>query len=44
LKCGPCYLRTCPIGHICMKKITKDEVLEKILEFVKSRPAVAEIS
>ena len=38
--CSPCYLRTCPIGHICMKKITVQEVLDAVLRFIKEkRPA-----
>ncbi len=36
--CSPCYLRSCPIGHICMKKITVQEVLDSVLHFVKQRP------
>jgi heptosyltransferase-2 len=32
--CSPCYLRSCPIGHICMKKITVQEVLESVLNFI----------
>jgi len=40
--CSPCYLRTCPIGHICMKKITVQEVLDAVLHFIKEkRPAVS---
>jgi len=44
LKCSPCYLRACPIGHPCMKKITKDEILDKILEFSRKPSPAAEIS
>ncbi|MCG3176228.1 MAG: D-inositol-3-phosphate glycosyltransferase [Candidatus Omnitrophica bacterium] len=29
--CSPCYLRSCPIGHACMKKIGVQEVLEAVL-------------
>ena len=25
--CSPCYLRSCPVGHICMKRITVQEAL-----------------
>jgi lipopolysaccharide heptosyltransferase II len=43
IHCSPCYLRTCPIGHMCMKKIGVQEVLESILSFIKeNRPAVFE--
>lgn len=35
LKCSPCYLRNCPIGHICMKRITKEEVFDRIMEFIR---------
>jgi len=35
--CGPCYLRNCPIGLICMKKITVQEVLEAVLHFLGER-------
>lgn len=32
--CSPCYLRSCPIGHACMKKIGVQEVLEAVLALV----------
>ena len=35
--CSPCYLRNCPIGHICMKKISVQEVLDAVLHFVKEK-------
>ncbi len=35
--CSPCYLRTCPIGHICMKKITGQEVLDSVLYFLSDK-------
>jgi lipopolysaccharide heptosyltransferase II len=35
LKCSPCYLRVCPIGHPCMKQISVDEVHEQILKFIE---------
>ena len=44
LKCSPCYLRKCPIGLICMKKIGADEVTQRVTEFLKVRAAVAEAS
>ena len=28
--CGPCHLPVCPIDHICMTRISPDEVLERI--------------
>lgn len=38
--CSPCYLRSCPIGHICMKKIGVQEVLDAVCHFVETqRPA-----
>lgn len=33
--CSPCYLRNCPIGHICMTKITTQEVLDSTLYFLE---------
>jgi heptosyltransferase-2 len=35
--CSPCYLRSCPIGHICMKKITVQEILDAVLHYVNER-------
>jgi heptosyltransferase-2 len=35
--CSPCYLRSCPVGHICMKRITVQEVLDAVLRFVKEQ-------
>ncbi len=37
IQCSPCYLRNCPIGLICMKKITVQEVLDTVLHFIKER-------
>jgi heptosyltransferase-1 len=28
--CSPCYLRRCPIGRLCMRSITGEEVLTKV--------------
>jgi heptosyltransferase-2 len=42
LKCSPCYLRKCPIGHLCMKRISSEEVYERVMEFIRTREAVAE--
>lgn len=39
--CSPCYLRSCPIGHICMKKIGVAEVLDAALAFAKPARPVA---
>ena len=44
--CGPCYLRNCPIGLVCMKKIGVQEVLDSVLYFLqqqRSVPAVPEL-
>jgi len=38
IHCSPCYLRNCPIGHICMKKITVQEVLDSVLHFLRETP------
>ncbi len=35
--CAPCYLNDCPVGHVCMKKITVQEVLDTVLKFVRER-------
>ncbi len=41
VQCSPCYLRSCPIGLICMKRITVQEVLDAVLHFIKEkRPTV----
>jgi len=37
IPCSPCYLRSCPIGHLCMKKISVQEILDAVLHFVKER-------
>ncbi|MGH7197742.1 MAG: lipopolysaccharide heptosyltransferase II, partial [Candidatus Omnitrophota bacterium] len=37
IHCSPCYLRACPIGLICMKKISVQEVLDAVLHFVKEK-------
>ncbi|MBI2095482.1 MAG: lipopolysaccharide heptosyltransferase II [Candidatus Omnitrophica bacterium] len=43
VQCSPCYLRSCPIGHLCMKKITVQEVLDSVLYFLSlSRGASGE--
>jgi heptosyltransferase-2 len=28
VECSPCYQKTCPIGYICLNRITVDEVLK----------------
>ena len=38
LQCSPCYLRNCPIGHPCMKKITVSEILDATLFFANEKP------
>lgn len=35
--CSPCYLRSCPIGLVCMHKISVQEVLDAVLHFVNAR-------
>jgi lipopolysaccharide heptosyltransferase II len=35
--CSPCYLRACPIGLVCMKKIGVQEVLDSVLYFLKEK-------
>ena len=37
IQCSPCYLRSCPIGHICMKKISVQEVLDSVLYFLSEK-------
>ena len=39
VQCSPCYLRSCPVGHICMKKITVQEVLDSVLYFIHEKRA-----
>ncbi len=41
IQCSPCYLRSCPIGLLCMKKITVQEILDATLHFIneKRRPS-----
>ncbi len=40
--CGPCYLRNCPVGLVCMKKIGVQEILDSVLHFLnEKRPARA---
>ncbi|MBI3252956.1 MAG: lipopolysaccharide heptosyltransferase II [Candidatus Omnitrophica bacterium] len=37
IQCSPCYLRSCPIGLVCMKKIETREVLDATLRFLGDR-------
>ncbi len=37
VSCGPCYLRSCPVGLVCMKKIGVQEVLESVLNFLNEK-------
>ena len=37
LQCSPCYLRSCPIGHTCMKKITVTEILDAAVFFANEK-------
>ncbi len=41
LQCSPCYLRSCPIGHVCMKKIGMQEVLDSVLHFIHEKRSAA---
>lgn len=34
--CGPCMLRTCPLDHRCMKKISVEQVMETITQMERS--------
>ncbi len=34
IHCSPCYLRNCPIGHPCMKKIPVQDIFDAALHFV----------
>jgi lipopolysaccharide heptosyltransferase II len=34
VECSPCLLRECPIDHRCMKRITVDEVYERIVRML----------
>jgi heptosyltransferase-2 len=36
VECSPCMLRTCPIDHRCMTRISADEVFEKAKEILKN--------
>lgn len=39
LKCSPCYLKKCPIGHPCMKNITPAEVAGRVRSLIATRKA-----
>jgi lipopolysaccharide heptosyltransferase II len=41
-QCSPCYLRSCPLGHVCMRKITVQEVLDAVLYFIHEKRSVLE--
>jgi heptosyltransferase-2 len=36
VECSPCYQKTCPIGYICLNRITVDEVLKAVYKKLKS--------
>ncbi len=40
VSCSPCYLRVCPVGHICMKEISPPETLEAVLSLMEERAAI----
>jgi lipopolysaccharide heptosyltransferase II len=45
IHCSPCYLRSCPIGLVCMKKIGVPEVLDAVLAFIdQKRPSAAALT
>jgi heptosyltransferase-2 len=35
VECSPCYQKTCPIGYICLNRITVDEVLKAVQKRLK---------
>jgi heptosyltransferase-2 len=35
--CAPCFYRSCPIEHPCMRNITADEVAEHVQTLLRSR-------
>jgi heptosyltransferase-2 len=35
--CRPCHLRTCPIDHRCMRRITPERVLEAVMSALAAR-------
>ncbi len=37
VQCSPCYLRSCPIGLLCMKRIGVQEILDSVLYFIKEK-------
>ncbi len=37
VSCGPCYLRSCPVGLVCMKKIGVQEVLDSVLHLLNEK-------
>jgi lipopolysaccharide heptosyltransferase II len=41
--CAPCYLKSCPIGRICMQSIEKEEIAGKI-RIVLARGSLAGVS
>lgn len=40
--CAPCYLRSCPIGRICMRSIDIDEVTAKVGKALSSKGKIDE--
>jgi heptosyltransferase-2 len=40
-ECSPCYQKTCPIGYICLNRITVDEVFQIARKKLKGRNRVA---
>jgi heptosyltransferase II len=35
VSCSPCLLRTCPLDHRCMTRMTVDEVFDAAMEMLK---------
>ena len=40
VECSPCYQKTCPIGYICLNRITVDEVLRTVQKKLKGHAGV----
>src|SRR5207247_2061816 len=39
--CSPCYTRRCPIGRLCMQRITPEQVLETARRALEQRSAAS---
>lgn len=38
VECGPCQLRTCPLDHRCMTRITSAQVVARVSQLLGARP------